>query len=479
MISCARSSRGGAERIAVLPFDNLTAEPALDWIVSAAPAIVAEQLTGAAAVSSFRAQTLGDAYGARATRFVHGYFERRGGNLHFEMTLEDAGSHKMVLSTAVNGDLLPAMNTLARTIDPTAVAFSTSNPEAAAAWGQGDYERAVSLDQDFSGAWVNWVQLRMGAGDSEGALKIANDGLARPLRSSVNRAQLDLLGATLRKDQGGREQALVTLAGLLPGDSGLARTLADLEMSLRRFPQAVKRYQDVARLDPDDLSAPNLLGYAQAFAGDLDSAQKSFEQYGREPGQEANSRDSLGEAMFLRGRFAEAEKHFLEAHAKNSAMLGGGDLLKAAYARWLQGDLPKADEIFTQYRAFRTQLKDPLMFWREAVWDYSTGRSEQAIKLLQSASGPTAQIAEKQLAVWRDPNSVPHDRAVLKEIYDRTPPATDGLIRTLYAAALVEAGQKEQARALIELWPLPEQAGDDLLRAFLYPRFLELRRQLK
>ncbi len=166
--SCARSSHGGAERIAVLPFDNLTAEPALDWIESAAPAIVAEQLTGAAAVSPFRAQTEGDGYGARATRFVHGYFERRAGNLHFEMTLEDANSHKMVLNTAVNGDLLPAMNTIARTIDPTARAFSTSNPEAAAAWGQGNYERAISLDQDFSGAWVNWVQVRMGAGDLRG-----------------------------------------------------------------------------------------------------------------------------------------------------------------------------------------------------------------------------------------------------------------------------------------------------------------------
>jgi hypothetical protein len=160
-------------------------------------------------------------------------------------------------------------------------------------------------------------------------------------------------------------------------------------------------------------------------------------------------------------------------------MLGGGDLLKAAYARWLQGDLPKADELFGQYRAFRTQLKDPLMFWREAVWNYSTGRSEQAVKLLESASGPSAQIAEKQLAVWRDPNSVPHDPAALRQLYDRTPPAADGLIRTLYAAALVQTGQKEQARALIDLWPLPEPAGEDLLRAFLYPKFLELKRQLK
>jgi Flp pilus assembly protein TadD len=477
--SCTRSSRGPAQRIALLPFDNLTANPALDWIASAAPAIVAEQLTGAAAVFPLRAQTLGEAYAARATRFVHGYFDRRGGALHFELTIEDASGHKMVLNTAMSADVLPAMNTFARTVDPTARSFSTSNPEAVAAWGQGDYQRAVALDPNFSGAWLNWVQARMGAGDTEGALKIAGDALARLAQGSspIDRAQLELLGATLRRDEHAREQELVTLASLLPNDPSIARTLADLEMNARRFPQAVKIYQELLRLDPHDISTPNQLGYAEAFAGDLDAARKSFEQYGREPGQEANSLDSLGEAMFLHGRFVEAEKYFLQAHAKDKT--DGHDLLKAAYARWLQGDLPKADALFAQYRAFRTQLNDPLLFWREAVWEYSTGRSASAVARLESASGQGADLAKAQLLVWRDPSRVPHDAAALKQIYDRTSPPSDGLIRTLYAAALIEAGQKEEARKLVELWPLPEAVGDDLLRGFLYPKFLENRDSLR
>jgi tetratricopeptide (TPR) repeat protein len=466
------------ERIALLPFDNLTAEPDLEWIASAAPAIVAEQLNGAAAVLPLRAQTLGDAYASRATRFVHGYFDRRGGALHFELSIEDAGRHKMVLSTVASGDLIPAMNTFARTIDPTAHRFSTSNAEAAAAWGQGDFERAVSLDADFSGAWVNWVQTRIGAGDTAGALKIANDALARPSPASpIDRAQLELLAATLRHDDNAREQVLVTLERLLPNDPAIARTLADLEMNLRRFPQAVKGYQDLVRLDPDDVGGSNLLGYAQAFAGDLVAAQKSFEQYGRQPGQESNSLDSLGEAMFLHGRFAEAEKYFLEAHAKDGT--DGHDLIKAAYARWLQGDLPQADVLFGRYRTFRTQRNDPLMFWREAVWEYSTGRAAQAIARLESASGQGADLAKAQLTVWRDPSRIPHDAAALKPVYQRTPPSSDGLIRTLYAAALMEAGQKEEARKLVELWPLPESAGDELLRSVLYPKYLQIRDSLR
>ena len=79
------------------------------------------------------------------------------------------------------------------------------------------------------------------------------------------------------------------------------------------------------------------MGYAQAFAGDLEAAKQSFERYARDPAHAANALDSQGEAEFLNGKFADAEKDFLAAHAKSSAMLGGGDLLKAAYSRWLAG----------------------------------------------------------------------------------------------------------------------------------------------
>ena len=118
----------------------------------------------------------------------------------------------------------------------------------------------------------------------------------------------------------------------------------------------------------------------------MESAQKSFERYGRDPAHKANALDSQGEASFLNGRFAEAEKYFLEAHAKSSAMLGGGDLLKAAYARWLQGDLAGADQLFSRYLTFRNQQKDPLTVWRQAVWEYSTGRQAAAIARLSNVS---------------------------------------------------------------------------------------------
>jgi Flp pilus assembly protein TadD len=222
-----------------------------------------------------------------------------------------------------------------------------------------------------------------------------------------------------------------------------------------------------------------MLGYAQAFAGDPEAARKSFERYGSDPAHAANALDSQGEGAFLNGRFAEAEKSFLAAHAKNSGLLGGGDLLKAAYARWLQGDLPGADKQFSQYLAVRAQQKDPLIPWRQAVWEYATGRPEPAIARLSAVTGPAADLARTQVALWKDPSRLPQDPAVLQQAFERTPPTLDGITRVLLASALAHTGQKDQARKLVVLWPLPGAEGDPLLQSFLFPKYLELKQELK
>jgi Flp pilus assembly protein TadD len=250
-------------------------------------------------------------------------------------------------------------------------------------------------------------------------------------------------------------------------------------MNTRRFVEAVQSYQAVLREDPDDIESWNMLGYAQAFAGDPEGARKSFERYGSDAAHAANALDSQGESAFLNGRFAEAEKSFLAAHAKNNGLLGGGDLLKAAYARWLQGDLPGADKQFSQYLAFRAQQNDPLIPWRQAVWEYSTGRPEPAIARLSALTGPPADLARTQVALWKDPSRLPHDPAVLQQAFERTPPALDGITRVLLASALARAGQKDQARKLLVLWPLPGAEGDPLLQSFLFPKYLELKQELK
>jgi hypothetical protein len=85
-------------------------------------------------------------------------------------------------------------------------------------------------------------------------------------------------------------------------------------------------------------------------------------------------------------------------------------------------------------------------------------------------------VSEKQMAVWRGSVKPPGDLTVLEQIYRRTAPAADGEVRTFYAAALLAAGRKEEARKLAVLWPLPEAGGDSLFRSLVFPEYLELRR---
>jgi len=469
------------ERVAFLPFENLSGDATLDWISSSGVRIVTDELLGGTARAiPLQVAALRDAYASGATQLVHGYVEKRRQGFHFEFVVEDAQTHKALQTLTSDGDALPSLDRLAKQIDTGAHAFSSTNSQAVAAWASGDYEKAVSLDPGFGAAWSSWVQARTAAGDRQQATDIAARALGQSnLQSPVDRAQLEFVSATLRQDEPAQEKALTALARLMPHDVALLRQLATRETNARRFSEAARYYGAILQEAPDDIEMWNQLGYTQAFGGDLESAQKSFERYGRDPAHAANALDSQGEAEFINGKFAAAEKDFLDAHAKSSALLGGGDLLKAAYAHWLQGDLPGADKLFFRYLTFRTEQKDVLVPWRQAVWEYSTGRPDAAVARLSSVTGPAANVVAAELALWKDPSKLPQDPAALKQAYERTPPTGDGIPRVLYAAALVKSGKKDEARKLIALWPLPGLDSDPLLQSFVFPKYLELKQELK
>jgi tetratricopeptide (TPR) repeat protein len=468
-VSCSRPASPQVERVAFLKFENLSADPSLDWVATAAPAILAAELTGSVRTLPLAVETMRDARLESATRIVHGYFDRREGRLHFEVALEDPERRKMISTSVVEGAPLEAMSSIANRFASGVRAFSTSNAEAAAAWGRGDNELAVGLDPDFGTAWLAWTQKLANTGDARGALDVASRALMRSgLRSPIERTQIELLSASLMHDEAGRRAALQKLAKLAPADPAPLLTLAQLETAARRFPQAANAYREAIQAGANAPAIENQLGYAEALAGNLDAARKAFEAYGRQPEDATNALDSLGACLFMNGKFDEAEKAFLDAYAKDPAFLNGETLWKAAHARWLKGDLKGADELLTRY-----WKQGPLASWRHATWLYETGRREQAVMML----GEAGDVAAKQLAVWNDPGAVPRDLDALRQAYERSDPVNDGLVRTFYAAALLRAGNKDEARKLVARWPLPEM-GDSLLQSLMYPQFLELKKAL-
>jgi len=478
--ACSRAPQRGIERLAVLPFANLTGDAALDWVANAGPVILSQELAGGARLLPLRASSVGTAALEKATRLLHCTFTRRSGSLQIQYALEDAERHRMIATGTVNGPTLFAVSALARALDADgALPFSTANPDAAEAWGRGDFERAVALDPDFGTAWVSWIGQAARSGKADEAAALAERALARAsLRTPLDKAQIQLTYATLRKDEGARAAALTELAKLAPQDTGPLLGLAAIEQQARKYAAAEALYRRVLAIDPTNGDALNSLGYAEGESGDLEAAAKTFQAYGKLPNQADNALDSLGEVNFMNGRFAEAEKLFAQVSARDPNFLKGAPLMKAAYAHWLGGDLAGADALMQKYLAFLAKQNDPLAAWREAGWFYATGRREQAMAALATAPPDQAATVERQRAVWRGEAHVPDDLNQLRTVYQNTNPATDGLARTLYAEALVKAGKTDEARALLKLWPLPESASDNLLQSLMYPRFLELRKEL-
>jgi len=476
MAACSREPQASVNRIAILPFENLSGDASLDWVSNAAPSILAEQLIGSPSTVPMRALSVSDGYLAAATRFVHGTFTQRNGALDFEIETEDAARHKMLSQEDLNGPVLEVMNRAARFIDAAhSQPFSTSNAEAVAAWAHGDYEHAVALDPDFGAAWLSWAETLSARGQVSEAIAVTARALDRStLRSPIARARIAVISADLRKDVLARAQALATLHSLDPADTALTLRLADAETQARNFSAAAALYQTILKQEPGNTSALLALGYAQAFSGDVDTARRTFEDYGKREGQKTNSLDSLGEALFMNGRFKDAEKSFLAAHDSNPAFLGGSDLEKAAYSHWLAGDVKGADAIMARYLEFRAQSHDPLIPWRHACWYYATGRRDLATKTL-SATPPA--LSERQIAAWNA--APPNDLDALKQAYLQTAPSSDGIVRTRYAAALFRAGQKQQAAELIKRWPLPvENNVDQLQESTVFPLLLDLRKQI-
>src|SRR5204862_3423139 len=173
--------------------------------------------------------------------------------------------------------------------------------------------------------------------------------------------QIEVLAATLRHDSDARRTALAGLAKLTPTDANALRALADTSMLARQFTEAASAYRRLAAIDPADGEPLNMLGYAEGMAGDLDAARKTFAQYRKY--KEQNSYDSLGEILFMAGKFTDAEQSFQQAHEKDSAALQGADLLKAAYAHWLAGDLNGADRILGRYLQYRAAQQDSALAW--------------------------------------------------------------------------------------------------------------------
>jgi len=413
LAGCARKPVA-YQRWAVLPFENLSPDPAMAWMSRGLAEAVCLHLAGSPQVDVSAVGSLREAPTLRATHVLHGYVVRTGAQVRVEAVLEAAAGGGMAARAAATGDSpLRLARLVAGELHGQVRDFGATRDEALRAYVEGleareasaavdAFQRAAKLEPGFGAAYLAWAQRLAGAGDPRGARQIiaqaAREGSRIP---GVERARLAVMLATLEGDRSAQERALMSLAQVTPADSDVFRRLGDQAMALRRHAVAADAYLKAADRDPGNALLFNQLGYAQGYARDLADAVRSLERYRQMRPEEANPLDSLGDVHYYLGQFTEAEKYYLEAWRKDAGFLGGGEPYKAAWARLMQGNRAGADDLFGKYIQVRRAAGDPLAEFARAEWEYLTGRRREAVDLLEQLGKERGSVAAwVQLSVW-------------------------------------------------------------------------------
>jgi len=366
-----------------------------------------------------------------------------------------------------------------------------------------DFAQASAADPDFGRAYVLWLDSAIAQRDRAEADRVV--ALARAHRdrfSAIDMPALDLDAAALRGDFHAELAARRQLAYVDPANPDYHRALGEALMSTRDYDDAIVEFRRGLSIRPDDAAALNTMGYAAAYSGDLPTAIRVLRGYEQLRPREPNPLDSLGDAHFALGHFREAEQFYLAAQAKAPGFLNGGEVLKAAQARLMTGDIAGATALFKRYLAGREAVQDPNAPYHAAAWAWQTGARREAVAALDrlaralaqaGPAGPWRELASRadaQTAVWLlnlgdRASAAEHARKAVAEAGPATsalvslvaylaqpeaftPPAQSPLKDYAQAYALLFGKQfRSAAQVLQELYKRPAPDPDDGLAVLL------------
>jgi tetratricopeptide (TPR) repeat protein len=180
--------------------------------------------------------------------------------------------------------------------------------------------------------------------------------------------------------------------------------------------------------------------------------------YARLRPTDPNPIDSLGDVYFMNRKFKEAAGAYQQAHTKLPSFQNGGDLYKAAWAKFMAGDKSGADASYAQFR--QLQAKNETFPLLDADWLYRTGRRKEAMTELRSASASASASVKpsilNQLALWE---LLAGDRAAAaKDSESAGPPNIPGNLLVRFAT-LPSASAAEWATRAERMMSGPNAAG--------------------
>ncbi|MEP6715711.1 MAG: hypothetical protein ABJC09_09050 [Terriglobia bacterium] len=486
--ACRNTVTEAPPRYVVLRFENLSGDESLEWAGRAASEYLSRSLAGAfsgpvlnfAALSRLSA-TLGprpanvpgisaertEALVAGATRLITGYVERSGGSLRIAADEFDVKSGRSIRSlSASDATVLGTLSQLSRKFSPAAQPYLTSSAEAlrlyvAGLEGPGDQavsalELSLQADASFGPAWTLLVNANLARGNREAAKELIAKARRRKL-DLLDQANLNFSDAVLRNDRSDRLTAMRQISNLSPGDTVLQRSVAQSDADAGDFEHAAEEWNKLAAVLPDNGSVWNQLGYARAFQGNYQSALAAVREYARLQPNDPNPLDSTGDIHYLFRKYSEAAASYLAANAKSPEFQLGGELYKAAWAKFNAGDKTGADAAFAQFKAVRLKAKAPGVWLFEADWLYRTGRKKEALAIAAARPGPEA---KSQIAVW---DLLAGDRSAAARAAAEAGQARSGPEFLVRFVTLPSASAEEWKKRAERMIPAPEATQIRLL----------------
>jgi thioredoxin-like negative regulator of GroEL len=392
-----------------------------------------------------------DALLAGANRVITGYFERANGRLSFTAIEEDARTGKTLLSTTVTGPFFQACTALAKQFTASPKPYPTNNETALRDFMQSVespnptgslYEQSVAADPRFADAYLAWAETALSHHDPELMSRILSEARAHNLGSEPM-ARLDLVAANLNQNSAARLTALRQIVYDDPHDLNALQALGDAELLAHNYPAAAAAFGKGASASRPDLL--NSKAYALMYAGDEKGAVAAVDEYRKDRPQDPNAIDSAADIQFYFGRFAEAEKLYLQSAAKDQNFNQGTETWKAARAHLMTGDAAGATTIFNSYRQAREKAQDPAVPFRAACWTFFTGDRPAGIAAMHQVADAASNqglkiLALAQASIWelqlgRKADALRDSSAVLQA----------GQSSNLIAAAIVRFTALDQA----------------------------------
>jgi tetratricopeptide (TPR) repeat protein len=373
---CSRNDVSKTQRLAVLPGNILIADASAEWMRSAVPLVLGQDLSSSSKLIVTAAENESSVYNSDAAEALRTTVEEAGNSLTLSSTLTEISTQrvKRVLDDRSN-NLIVGLNSLAHAIDSHATAFSTQSAgalrlfiNATAAANLNDkvegLHRAITEDRSFGLAYIALAQVLTAANDESRVKDVLDLGMQnRASFKPSDRARFELLRARLlRAPTNEQIKAAETLGRLSPNAPDALAALSAGLFSLGRVQEASQVMHRAIEINPQDTAL----------------------------------KQALVNGLVLNRKFAEAETLLAKMPPDQATVP------QMAFCALLRGDSKRANAVFEKFLSSVSNTDSKAFL--SASWLAASGDLGQAISNLGSAkfSDPRlTALSASQLVLWQ------------------------------------------------------------------------------